>query len=81
MHVESKKKPFLAQFACDDLPEQPEAGRYDEGQQIGVTEDEGTPRIFTDVGRKTMGSLPRQRSDSAQSEDGETDFNDNPNNP
>jgi hypothetical protein len=79
--VDSKKKPFLAQFAREDLPELPEAGRYDEEQQIGVTEGEGTPRISTDAGRKTMGSVPRQRSASAQSEDGETDFDDDAQSP
>jgi hypothetical protein len=74
MHMESKKKPFLAQFAREDLPEQPEASRYDESQQIGVTEGEGIPTISTDQGKKTMSSQPVRRS--AQSEDGDPDFTD-----
>jgi hypothetical protein len=79
MHMESeKKKPFLAQFAREDLPEQAEAGRYDDAQQIGVTEDEGTPRVSTDAGKKTMASIPPLRT--AQSADGDPDFDDNPDN-
>ncbi|HUR07932.1 MAG TPA: hypothetical protein VM347_35690 [Nonomuraea sp.] len=72
-----KKQPFLAQFAREDLAEQPEVGSYDESQQINVAEGEAIPTIATDEGRKTMASLPRRRLDSAQSEDGETDLDNN----
>lgn len=71
--MESKKKPFLAQFAREDLPEQPEAGRYDESQQISVTEGDALPVISTDQGKQTMASIPPARS--AQGADGDPDFN------